>query len=193
MPFTLHTGTVYAIPRVWKRIVAEMIDCILLLVLKILFLSMLLTEFIQFQHIDDFKAILMEEDNLKTFNLIMYEHSAEMLAIAIIHRIIVCIYETYSLYAYPSHSVGGATLGKLMLGLKVVSCTSIEDLGNGRVRVWPAGNIGFTNSLVRAVIKNSSIVFFVPSCFTILGSQYNRTAYDFMCSCIVVENVPPGN
>ena len=44
-------------------------------------------------NLDEIKSILLEDDNLKSFNLMMYEHSAEMLAIAIIHRIIVCVYE----------------------------------------------------------------------------------------------------
>lgn len=46
------------------------------------------------------------------------------------------------------------------------------------------------SSLVRAVIKNSSIVFYLPSYASLLGSQFNRTAYDFMCSCVVVETIP---
>lgn len=46
------------------------------------------------RNLEDLKSLLMEDaDNMKTFNLIMYEHSTEMLAIAIIHRIIVCVYE----------------------------------------------------------------------------------------------------
>ena len=34
-----------------------------------------------------------EEDNLKTLNALMFEYSAEMLALAVLHRIMVCVYE----------------------------------------------------------------------------------------------------
>lgn len=38
--------------------------------------------------------------------------------------------------------VGGSTPGKRILGLCVVSCEDVVDLGNGRIRVRPAENIG---------------------------------------------------
>lgn len=38
---------------------------------------------------------------------------------------------------------GGATPGKRLMGMVVVSCDNIIDLGNGRVVVVPAGDIGF--------------------------------------------------
>jgi len=38
---------------------------------------------------------------------------------------------------------GGATPGKRLLGMCVVSCDNIMDLGNGKVIVIPAGDVGF--------------------------------------------------
>lgn len=40
-------------------------------------------------------------------------------------------------------SPGGATPGKRLLGMVVVSCENIMDLGNGKVLVIPAEDIGF--------------------------------------------------
>ena len=39
--------------------------------------------------------------------------------------------------------VGGTTPGKRMMGLKVVSCDDVVSLGGTRVRIIPAGDIGF--------------------------------------------------
>ena len=41
-------------------------------------------------------------------------------------------------------TVGGATPGKRFMGIFVVSSEGfVTDLGNGRVQITPAGNIGF--------------------------------------------------
>ena len=52
---------------------------------------------------------------------------------------------------------GGATPGKMIMGLKVVKCTHIIPLGLNRVQVTPASDLGFGWALVRSVLKNFSL------------------------------------
>ena len=52
---------------------------------------------------------------------------------------------------------GGATPGKVILGLKVVRCHQITPLGLNRVRIVPASDLGITWALVRSVLKNFSL------------------------------------
>ncbi|RWS03333.1 protein FAM8A1-like isoform X1, partial [Dinothrombium tinctorium] len=84
---------------------------------------------------------------------------------------------------------GGATPGKMFLGLKVISCTQVIDIGNDVVQVLPAEDIGFWRSLLRAVIKNVSSVFFLPTSLTVFVSNHKRAAYDFASKSIVVEEI----
>lgn len=39
--------------------------------------------------------------------------------------------------------VGGATPGKRLLGLRVISCRDIQEVGHNRVLVAPASDIGW--------------------------------------------------
>lgn len=43
------------------------------------------------------------------------------------------------------------------------------------------------SALVRSVIKNFTLAFFFPACFTVFFFQYNRAAYDILAKTIVVE------
>ena len=52
---------------------------------------------------------------------------------------------------------GGATPGKLIMGLKIVRCTQVLPLGLNRVQVNPASDMGFGWALVRSVLKNFSL------------------------------------
>ncbi len=47
--------------------------------------------------------------------------------------------------------------------------------------------IFYSSALVRSVIKNFSLAFFFPACFTVFFFQHNRAAYDVIANCIVVE------
>merc|ERR1711973_799535 len=81
---------------------------------------------------------------------------------------------------------GGATPGKYIMGLRVVSCFQIAGMAEpGRVQVSPAKDIGFMGATIRAVLKNAAMAFFVPVFFTFI---YNRTVYDIMSKSIVIED-----
>ncbi|OWK13255.1 FAM8A1 [Cervus elaphus hippelaphus] len=82
---------------------------------------------------------------------------------------------------------GGATPGKFLLGLRVVTCDTSVLIAPSRVLVIPSSNVSITTSTIRALIKNFSIASFFPAFITLLFFQHNRTAYDIVAGTIVVK------
>ncbi|XP_063407403.1 protein FAM8A1-like [Mytilus trossulus] len=192
---TNRLGTEYMLPPLWKRVLAEVIDFIVLFYLKIIIMIMVMrqmgilkTENVLNVHIDvvpyfDLKNMEMDID--KAFTM-----TSEIIALEIVNRIMITLFETFCLRKGMG-SPGGATPGKRLLGMVVVSCENIMDLGNGKVLVIPAEDIGFINALVRSVIKNFTLAFFFPACLTVFFFQHNRAAYDILAKTIVVEHIRP--
>ncbi|KAE8598029.1 hypothetical protein XENTR_v10016680 [Xenopus tropicalis] len=110
------------------------------------------------------------------------EDLQKMMVVALIYRIVVCFYEIICIWG-----AGGATPGKFLLGLRVVTCDSSVLIGPNRVLVVPSTNVNLASSTIRAVIKNFSIAFFFPAFITLLFFQHNRTAYDIVAGTIVVR------
>ncbi|MEJ1284751.1 family with sequence similarity 8 member A1 [Cricetulus griseus] len=92
------------------------------------------------------------------------------------YREIICIW-----------GAGGATPGKFLLGLRVVTCDTSVLIAPSRVLVIPSSNVSITTSTIRALIKNFSIASFFPAFITLLFFQHNRTAYDIVAGTIVVK------
>lgn len=110
------------------------------------------------------------------------EDLQKMMVVALIYRLLVCFYEIICIWG-----AGGATPGKFLLGLRVVTCDNSVLVAPNRVLVIPSTNVNMTASTVRAVIKNFSIAFFFPAFITLLFFQHNRTAYDIVAGTIVVK------
>jgi len=181
-----QNGRVFAIPRLWKRITAEVIDFCFLLILKLM-VTYVAVDYLDLIDLDKFDLSLLDND----FDALQmaYELTSEIIIIEMIHRFIVCAYETICLYSGQMGREGGSTPGKAIFGISVVSCDTIDDLGNGLIRVNPAKNIGILWSLLRALIKNLSAVFFIPASLTVFLSPHNRAAYDILCKCVVVQEI----
>ena len=171
----VENGRVYMLPKIWKRCAAEFIDFLLLLVLKVV-VTYIAIDYFDLVDLAKYEINLLEEE-FDAYQL-AYELTSEILIIESIHRLLVVAFETVCLAraAGPNRGVGGSTPGKAIMGLKVISCTQLDDLGNGTIRVVPAGDIGFFWSLLRALIKNLSSVFFLPASLTIFVSMHNRAA-----------------
>ncbi|KAG8196996.1 hypothetical protein JTE90_013140 [Oedothorax gibbosus] len=179
-------GSVYLLPSLLKRITAEAIDFCILLVLKVM-ITYILVDFFDLVNLDKYDFDLIKNDKLD-YQTAM-EVTSEILALEVIHRFVVCIFEAM----FTSKGVmgyGGATPGKTIMRLRLVSCQSVTALENNLIRVYPAGDLGFGWALVRAFIKNFSYAFIFPICCTMYFFQHNRTAYDQMCGSIVVEDLP---
>lgn len=85
---------------------------------------------------------------------------------------------------------GGATPGKALLGLRVVTATavlSVEGRPRETVLLYPGRPLTFLVALVRSLMKNFLISLLFPLCVVLFVFQYNRTGYDLLCGVIVVE------
>ena len=89
---------------------------------------------------------------------------------------VVCVFEALCTHRGPLGIPGGATPGKLIMGLKIVKCHQVVNLlldelinyinyiiyqivplGLNRVQVQPASDLGFGWALARSVLKNFSL------------------------------------
>lgn len=191
-----RVGSLYSLPPLWKRVAAEIIDFVVLFYLKIM-MTVLVLRHMGYLRDDNLIEVpldimpkfdfteITEMDVEKAFNF-----TSELIALEIMNRIMITIFETLCLCKGIGGAVGGATPGKRMLGLKVVSCLHVTPQANGRVLVCPAKDIGFFSALVRSVIKNFTMAFFFPACLTVFIFQHNRAAYDILAKTIVVDARP---
>lgn len=181
----VRLGFSYRVPPLWKRVFAEFIDFIFLFLLK-LSVMILAVEYVGGFDIEryDLDMIFSQDIDYEKAYALTYE----LIVMEILNRIVICIFEALCLRKGVGGIPGGTTPGKRMLGIKVVLCEEITDLENGWINIIPAADIGWWNAICRAVIKNFSLAFFFPVCFTVFFFQNNRAAYDIIANCIVIES-----
>ncbi|XP_041488945.1 protein FAM8A1-like isoform X2 [Microtus oregoni] len=171
-------GREYVIPSLAHRFMAEMVDFFILFFIKA-------TIVLSIMHLSGIKDIskfamhyIIEEIDEDT----SMEDLQKMMIVALIYRLLVCFYEIICIWG-----AGGATPGKFLLGLRVVTCDTSVLIAPSRVLVIPSSNVSITTSTIRALIKNFSIASFFPAFITLLFFQHNRTAYDIVAGTIVVK------
>ncbi|XP_075965560.1 protein FAM8A1 [Anarhichas minor] len=171
-------GREYSIPSPLQRLLAEMVDFFILFFIKA-------TIIISIMHLSGIKDVskfamhfIVEEIDEDT----SMEELQKMMLVALVYRVLVCIYEIVCIWG-----AGGATPGKFLVGLRVVTCDSSVLVQPNRVLVVPATNVSLSASTVRALNKNFSIAFFFPAFITLLFFQHNRTVYDMVAGTIVVK------
>ncbi|XP_044629135.2 protein FAM8A1 isoform X1 [Equus asinus] len=173
-----QAGREYVIPSLAHRFMAEMVDFFILFFIKA-------TIVLSIMHLSGIKDIskfamhyIIEEIDEDT----SMEDLQKMMAVALVYRLLVCFYEIICIWG-----AGGATPGKFLLGLRVVTCDTSVLIAPSRVLVIPSSNVSITTSTIRALIKNFSIASFFPAFITLLFFQHNRTAYDIVAGTIVVK------
>ncbi|XP_028593523.2 protein FAM8A1 [Podarcis muralis] len=171
-------GREYIIPSLAHRFIAEMVDFFILFFIKA-------TIVLSIMHLSGIKDIskfamhyIIEEIDEDT----SMEDLQKMMIVALVYRLLVCFYEIICIWG-----AGGATPGKFLLGLRVVTCDTSVLIAPSRVLVIPSSNVSMTTSTIRALIKNFSIASFFPAFITLLFFQHNRTAYDIVAGTIVVK------
>ncbi|XP_003468804.1 protein FAM8A1 [Cavia porcellus] len=173
-----QAGREYVIPSLAHRFMAEMVDFFILFFIKA-------TIVLSIMHLSGIKDIskfamhyIIEEIDEDT----SMEDLQKMMVVALIYRLLVCFYEIICIWG-----TDGATPGKFLLGLRVVTCDTSVLIAPSRVLVIPSSNVSITTSTIRALIKNFSIASFFPAFITLLFFQHNRTAYDIVAGTIVVK------
>ncbi|KAM9386039.1 protein FAM8A1 [Pholidichthys leucotaenia] len=175
---TPQAGREYTIPSPLQRFLAETVDFFILFCVKV-------TIVLWVMHLSGMKDIakfithFIEEEIDENTSL---EDLQKMMAVALVYRVLVCIYETICIWG-----AGGVTPGKFLLGLRVVTCDTSTLIRHNCVLVVPASKVSFSASVVRALNKNFSIAFLFPVFITLLFFQHNRTVYDIVAGTIVVQ------
>jgi len=184
-------ANIFVIPPVWKRISAEILDFLILFVLKVM-ITFIAVDFFELVDLDNYEFPLdllsMDPENVKLDYNLALQFTQEILILELIHRLVVCVFEALCTHRGPLGLPGGATPGKVIMGLKIVKCNQVTPLGLNRVRVTPASDLGLGWAIIRSVLKNFSLAFFFPVCFSLMFLPYSRTLYDVMSRSIVVEN-----
>ncbi|XP_067268457.1 protein FAM8A1 isoform X1 [Chanodichthys erythropterus] len=171
-------GREYTIPSPLRRFLAETVDFFLLFCVK----ATIVLWIMHLSGMKDISKFMMQfivEEIDETTSL---EDLQKMMAVALAYRVLVCVYEIICIWG-----AGGATPGKFLLGLRVVTCDTTVLVHPNRVLVVPASNVSLSASTVRALNKNFSIAFLFPIFITLLFFQHNRTVYDVVAGTIVVR------
>jgi len=190
---TLIQGNdIFTIPPVWKRVVAEALDFLILFVLKVM-ITFIAVDFFELVDLDQYEMPLdllssLDPENLKLDYTLAFQFTQEILLLELVHRLVVCIFEALCTRRGPLGMPGGATPGKVIMGLKIVKAEQVISLGLNRVRVTPASDLGMFWAAVRSILKNFSVAFFFPVCFSLLFLPHSRTLYDILGRSVVVES-----
>ncbi|XP_013183920.2 protein FAM8A1 [Amyelois transitella] len=181
-----HGGYEYIIPQLYKRLAAEFIDFMLLFILKLIvtFIAVDMFELIDLEKFDFYKFSEHYDDYKYAMEL-----TSEILFLEVIYRILVCIFEAFCLCGSIGRT-GGATPGKALLGLRVVTASAVVPVEGRRketVLLYPGKPLSFPIALVRSIMKNFLISLLFPLCVILFVFRHNRTGYDLLCGVIVVE------
>jgi len=183
--------TEFTIPPIWKRVVAESLDFLLLFLLKVM-VTFVVVDFFELIDLDSYSLpadlLSLDPASIKVDYTLALNFTSEILMLELIHRLVVCVFEALCTRKGPGGLPGGATPGKAIMGLKIVRCDQVIPTGVNRVRVVPASNLGIFWALVRSFLKNFSLAFLFPVCFSLMFLPYSRTLYDVIARSIVVEN-----
>jgi len=183
--------TEFTIPPIWKRALAETLDFILLFLLKVM-VTFVIVDFFELIDLDNYSLpadiLSLDPSSIKVDYTMALNFTSEILMLELLHRVVVCVFEALCTRRGPGGLPGGATPGKAIMGLKVVRCDTVIPTGVNMVRVTPATDLGLFWALVRSFLKNFSLAFLFPVCFSLMFLPYSRTLYDVIAKSIVVEN-----
>lgn len=182
---------IYTVPSLWKRIVAELLDIFILFTLKII-ITFTAVDFFEILELEGIDVLNLPNDNINIETLdynVALQFTTELLLLELVHRFVVCIFEAMCTHRGQRGTIGGATPGKVMMGLKIVKCDQVIPLGGMRVLVTPGNNLGIGWALLRSFFKNVSLAVFFPLCISLMFLPNNsRTLHDVISRSIVVEN-----
>ncbi|KAK2836363.1 hypothetical protein Q7C36_014232 [Tachysurus vachellii] len=173
-----QAGREYTIPSPLHRFLAEMVDFFILFCVK----ATIVLWIMHLSGMKDISKVIMQFVVEEIDENTSLEDLQKMMVVALVYRVLVCFYEIICIWG-----AGGATPGKFLLGLRVVTCDSTVLVRPNRVLVAPASNVTLSASTVRALNKNLSIAFLFPVFITLLFFQHNRTVYDIVAGTIVVR------
>ncbi|KAH8403098.1 hypothetical protein KR222_004971, partial [Zaprionus bogoriensis] len=184
----------------WKRVVAELIDVIIIIVVKLVtaFIIVFSDLNIDFERIVGSKALKGKGIFLSLFDVSMdfIKLSTEFFFFIILTKLLVCFYECLCMTFN-----NGATPGKEIMKLRVLYVEAVVPLQQMVmpvfifqiqrepfwVMLYPAEQPTFMRSFMRTFAKNLVVTLFFPICLILIFLRNNRTTYDIISKTIVVE------
>jgi uncharacterized RDD family membrane protein YckC len=187
----VNGGYEMMISPLYKRFLAEVLDTIILFVLKIAVFVILIDALdinialdIDITDLKDLK--FLEDDYSQILNL-----SSEFIALEFLTKLLSCLYEAFFAVRF------GGTLGKLVMGIKIVQADAVIALEQQvnhsqgiRALIYPASQLTFFRAFVRALAKNLLVTLLFPVYFMLFFYRANQLIYDMFCKTVVVENTP---
>ncbi|XP_032817423.2 protein FAM8A1 [Petromyzon marinus] len=177
-----QAGRQFTVPTLTRRLAAEAVDFLILCCFKVSVTVGILYRSGIKDPSDFALHLLLEDINEET----SVEEIQRMIIVALVYRLLVCLYEWICVWG-----IGGATPGKFLLGMRVLSCDSCVTVQADRVLLLNPTNVGMAASAVRSVIKNISIAAFLPALTTVFFNQHNRAGYDVVAGTVVVRTDVP--
>ncbi|XP_037081052.1 protein FAM8A1-like [Pollicipes pollicipes] len=189
-PAQPQRGIEFRIPPLWKRLVAELVDFFILMIVKFALAYIAIDQFelidLSKYDVDTLVKVASGGQGNMNYTLAM-EMTSELLLLEMVNRVSVCWFEALCLRAGWGVP-GGATPGKYLVGVRVVRCEWVAPSLDDHVVLAPGDDLGFGRALLRSVIKNVSVTFFFPMFVTVFYLDHNRTPYDLLAGTIVVES-----
>ncbi|CAF2446860.1 unnamed protein product [Rotaria sp. Silwood2] len=165
------------IASIWRRLIAEIIDFILLHVFKI-FIVFFLSNY--FDIIDESRLTL----TYMISNLLYdetFSFPIELICIELGYLIASIAFESFCLTRY------GATPGKRLLRLRVLKCDHMQIHENGDLTIEPGILLNSGAAFTRSIFKSLMSTFLFPALIIALfTSQYRQTNYDIAANAVVV-------
>ncbi|CRK99786.1 CLUMA_CG013094, isoform A [Clunio marinus] len=184
-------GYELVISPLYKRFLAEVIDTVILFIVKILFFVVVM-DFFDIHigldiDINDFKDMKFLEDDYTQ----LLSFSSDFLLLEILTKIVSSLYE--ALFTVRLH----ATPGKLIMGIRILQADAVLPLEEQinhhgfRALVFPATQLTFARALARSCAKNLLVTLLFPLYFRyIFFFKSNQLIYDLLAKTVVVNFNP---
>uniref|UniRef100_A0AC34R806 RDD domain-containing protein n=1 Tax=Panagrolaimus sp. JU765 TaxID=591449 RepID=A0AC34R806_9BILA len=173
----------YQIPSFARRCAAELLDFLILFVLKMLFVCFLVE--LELVDLDQYIKILADDVDLTA----LIDITQGLFHLELCAKIICGIIEAYCISFGIMGLPVGCTPGKYWMRIQVVSCINILPVPGQRDRVTISRqpSVPFGSSLIRALIKNSVFNVLFPLNTLLYFFSYNRAVYDIAAKTVVVS------
>jgi len=180
----------------WKRTTAEIIDTLIICILKII-LAYMFHNYGSF-HFDKtivHKSLSEEQIFISLFEISLdfFKQTYDVLLLVLLIKLMVCCYECLWITFN-----NGSTPGKYVMNIRVLYVETVVHLEPQRevfqmqttafwALICPAVTPNGLRSFARVFTKNLIVTCFFPVCVVLLFPRNNRTTYDILTKTIVVE------
>merc|ERR1711935_435140 len=189
------------VPSVLKRVLAELIDSLIIIVMRVLVLLIYYSNFsltsamnptadVYEKIINDLHNTIILQSSIIDDNLLMEIDFDDDL----VQTWLATLWFRFATFMYEGVSIAlfSGTVGKLLMGLRVVEVRQIEwdDAPRyTRLKLTNMRYAGWRAAFVRSFMKNISSLLMIPGHLTPLFNKMRRAIYDSVAGTIVVNKI----